>query len=103
MPLPLIGFFTGGLFAKVIAFVLASVALRIFVATGFAVVTYVGIDLIFGQIETVINTKLGALSTNTYAMLDIFGFIFTIQMILSTFTAIITIKSLQSFKRAVFK
>ncbi len=103
MPLPLIAFFTGGLFARVIAFVLASVVVRIVAAVGFAVVTYIGIDLIFGQIEAQVNTNLGALPADMYAVLDIFGFIFSIQMILSAFTAIITIKSLQSFKRGVFK
>lgn len=103
MPLPLTTFFTGGLFAKVLAFVMASVVLRVVVATGFAVVTYTGIDLLFGQVEMQINSYLGTLPADMYAMLDLFGFVFTIQMMLSTFTAIIAIKALQSFKRGVFK
>jgi hypothetical protein len=103
MALPLIGFFTGGLFAKVIAFVLASTVLRVVTAVGFAVVTYTGIDLLFDQIETEINSHVAALPSDMYQVLDIFGFIFTIQMMLSTFTAIIAIKSLQSLKRGVFK
>lgn len=103
MALPLISFFTGGLFAKVIAFVLASTVLRIVTAMGFAVVTYTGIDLLFGQIETAINNQLGALPADMYSMIDLFGFVFVIQMMLSTFTAIITIKALQSLKRGVFK
>ena len=103
MALPLIGFFTGGLFAKVTAFVLASVVMRFVVATGFAIVTYTGIDLLFGQIEAAINSKLGGLSSDLVALLDLYGITFGIQMMLATFTAVIAIKGLQSFKRGIFR
>lgn len=101
--LSLIAFLTGGLFARVLAFVAASVVVRIALAVGFTVVTYTGIDLLFGQVETQINSSLGSLSSAMFAMLSIYGFIFTIQMMLSAFTAIIAIKGLQSLKRGVFK
>ena len=103
MALPLIGFFTGGLFAKVMAFVLASAVVRVVAATGFAIVTYVGIDLLFGQIEAAINTKISALSADMFAMLNIFGMVFFMQSVLAAFTAIVAIKGLQSIKRGVFK
>lgn len=103
MALPLIGFFTGGLFAKVLALVLASAAVRIFAAVGFAVVTYVGVDLLFGQIETAINLKISGLSADMFAMLNIFGLVFFMQSVLAAFTAIVAIKGLQSIKRGIFK
>ena len=103
MALPLIGFFTGGLFAKVIGFVLASTVVRVVTAIGFAVVTYTGIDLVMGRVETAINARIGALPGSLLSLLDLYGITFGLQMILSAYTAIITIKGLQSLKRGVLK
>lgn len=103
MPLPLIGFFTGGLFAKVTAFVLASFAMRVIAAIGFAVVTYTGIDLLMGQVETLINNQLGGLPADMLSMFNLYGFTFVIQAMLSAFTAIIAIKGLQSLKRGILR
>jgi len=103
MVLPLIDFFTGGLFAKVVTFVLASYTVRLVSAVGFAVITYTGIDLLYGQLENAINTELGGLPSDMLSMFNLFGFTFVIQAILSAFTAIIAIKGLQSLKRGVLK
>lgn len=103
MPLPLITFFTGGLFAKLLAFVLGSFVVRLFTAVGFAVVTYTGIDLLFGQLETLINTRLSGLPSDMLQMFGLFGFTFVIQAMLSAFTAIIAIKGLQSLKRGILR
>jgi hypothetical protein len=67
------------------------------------VVTYTGIDLLYGQLENAINTKLGGSPSDMLSMFNLFGFSFVIQAMLSAFTAIIAIKGLQSLKRGVLK
>lgn len=103
MALPLIGFFTGGLFAKVLAFVLASAFLRIATAIGFTVVTYTGIDLIFTEITDFVEDNLTGITSYSMDILEMFGFIFFINTILATAAAVLAIKSLGSLKKMVIK
>lgn len=103
MPLPLIGFFTGGLFAKVLAFVLAGSALRIITAIGLTVVTFTGIDLVMTNITNEYNSNITGVGPYVLAMMEIYGVTFFFTSILSTMTGILAVKSLLSLKRIVVK
>jgi len=103
MALPLAAIFTGGFFAKVMAFVIASAAVRIFAAIGLTVVTYTGIDLVFTQVQTEFNTLYSGIPADLFAMLQLWGFDFFFQSVFSAITAIVAIRGLASIKKAVIK
>lgn len=103
MPLPLAGLFAGGLFAKILAFVIAGVFVRIISALGITIIAFQGIDLLVTALETFVNDSIALLDTYLVTMLTISGFMFTIQIILSTICGVLTIKALTSAKRMVFK
>lgn len=103
MALPLAAFFTGGLFAKVLAFVLAGTALRIITAIGLTVVTYTGIDLVLTEITNQYNSNIAGVGPYVLSMMELYGVTFFFTTILSTMTGILAVKSLISLKRIVVK
>lgn len=103
MPLPLAGLFAGGFFAKVLAFVLAGVFVRIITALGITIIAFQGIDLLTTELENFVNSSIALLDSYIVSMLTISGFMFTIQLLLSTIVGVLSIKALTSAKRMVFK
>jgi len=103
MALPLAAFFTGGLFAKILGLVIASAAVRVIAAIGLTVVSFTGINLLFTEIDNFVMAELGGLSSYITDFLQLFGFTFTIEIILATMASILAIKSLTSLKRLVVK
>jgi len=101
--LSLIGFLVGGAFSRLAFWVASAFAVRLLLAFGIGLATYTGIDLLFGVIDDNVNAYLGALSSTTIQLLDLFGISFGIQLILSAYTAIIAIKGLASFKKVILR
>lgn len=103
MPLPLAAIFTGGFFAKVLAFVMAGVVVRVVTAMGITFIVFNGIDLLVTQIETLANDGIASLSSTALALMTLGGFIYMINLIISTICGVLTIKALTATKKMVFR
>lgn len=103
MPLPLAGLFAGGLFAKILAFVLAGVVVRVVSAMGIAFIAFQGIDLLVTEIENLLSTGIASLGSTTFSLMELGGFIYMLEIVVATICGVLTIKALTATKRLVFR
>lgn len=103
MALPLAGLFAGGFLAKVLAFVLAGVFVRIITALGITFIAFNGIDLLVTELENLVNSGIASLSATTITLLTMGGFMYFLQLTVATVCGVLTIKALTATKRMVFR
>lgn len=103
MPLPLAGFLGSSFFAGFLGAVAVSTILRVAAAVGFSVITFAGITTAWDAVSDNITSQINSLSASLVSLLELFGIMFGIHMILATVSGIIAIKFALGMRRAIFK
>lgn len=91
------------IFLSMIGQAVFPVVKRVLVSLGIGFVLYQGIDLLFGQIETQINDKLGALSADIYAIFALGGGVTAINIMISALGVKVFLMSLSGGMGAVWR
>ncbi len=95
MPVPLLGFFAGTIFAKFLSVVIVATVAKILIGLGVGITAYVGLDLVFDYFRALIDARMAEAQTlmpSMVQLLDLAGFGTALNMIFSTVTGILTVK-----------